>query len=211
VGGSIKWTNNLMPLSLIFPLIENILNYYIQLDPESHRHLELLHGKVIAIQSKHFDYQLYLIFRKNKIHINSHYEGKSDVTLKGTPFDFLRLSSQSDNASVVTSDIEITGDMEVAENFKTLFAELEIDWEEQLSKFTGDIIAYQVGNFVRSFSSWAKQSMNSLQQNITEYAQEELRLTPSNAEVQDFFSDIITLHHDVERMDKRLHRLIACL
>lgn len=200
-----------MPLSFILPLIENFLNHYIQLDPESHRHLELLHGKVIAIQSRHFNHQLYLIFRRKKIHINSHYEGNVDVTLKGTPFDFLRLSSQSDSASVFASDIEITGDMEVAEKFKSLFAELEIDWEEQLSTYTGDIIAHQVGNFVRAFSAWAKQSMQSLQQNITEYVQEEIRLTPSPAEVQDFFSDIITLHHDVERIDKRLQRLMTCL
>ncbi len=196
-----------MLFSLALNMVERVLNHTLQLDPETPSRLQKLIGKVVAIQSKYFDYKIYFLFNENRIELTNRYEGNVDVTLCGSFFDFLRLSGQSDSAALFKSDIEVKGDLDVAEQFKAVFAHLDIDWEEQLSHLTGDLIARQIGNFMRALSDWAKRSGTSLQKDITEYVQEEAQLLPSRAELQDFFADVDEVHHAVERMGKRVERL----
>jgi ubiquinone biosynthesis protein UbiJ len=121
--------------------------------------------------------------------------------------DFLRLSADSSSAGLLANNIVIIGDTTVAEQFKELFAHLEIDWEEQLSHVAGDVIARQMGNFFRALSRWAKQSARTARQDLTEYLQEEIRLVPPREELQDFFSEIDHLRNDVERIEVRINRL----
>ncbi len=152
---------------------------------------------------------MYFQFTANRVRLLTNYPGSADVTLQGTPFDFMRVSlGDSSSAAIFASDIVVTGDMEVAERFRYLFAKLNIDWEEQLSKITGDVIAHQVGNFMRALCEWARQSGDNLQQDLTEYVQEEARLLPTHFELEEFLAAVDDMHHDVERLQMRMERLL---
>lgn len=195
-----------MIISYILPAIEKAFNYYLQLDPESEQRIADLAGKTIAIEFGQFKF--YWIVRKHRIHLSEHYMGEADVTLRGSIFDFLKLSTAGDDsAAVFSSGLQVTGDTEVAQQFKDLFAKLDIDWEEHLSHFTGDIFAHQVGNLVRAFCNWAKQSSEVLQQDLNEYLHEEIRLVPSREELQDFFAGVDKVRDDVERLELKIKRL----
>ena len=43
----------------------------------------------------------------------------------------------------------MTGDVELGQQVKTLFDEIDIDWEGHLARFTGDVVAFQVGSLFR--------------------------------------------------------------
>lgn len=197
-----------MIISFFLTGAEKFINRYLQLDPETVARLQALSGKVIAIQFQHFNLKLYLRIESGIIRLLSRYEGIPDVTLRGTAFDFLRLSKATNSsAAIFASDIIIEGDMDVARQFKTIFANLDIDWEEQLSHVAGDTIAHQVGNLVRTLCTWARASSDTLQQDLTEYVQEEIRLVPPRAEIADFFAAVDTVRNDVERLTARIERL----
>ena len=197
-----------MILNVVLAVAEKILNNYLQLDPETNSRLSKLAGKVIALQSPYSKHQVYCLFTNNRVQLFGQYDGPTDVTLTGTPFDFLALNQAVNNSvAAFKSNVTITGDLEIAQHFKTLFAELDIDWEEQLSQVTGDFMAYQIGNGVRAFSEWAKQTNATMQQNFTEYVQEEVRLTPSKIELEDFLSAVDKLRDDVERLEIRIKKL----
>lgn len=188
-------------------IIETILNRYLLLDPETKPRLATCAGKVVALNFHYLDCQLYFLLTHDKIHLTDHYLGPVDVTLRGTPLDFLRLSVNSNTANLFASGISFEGDNEVAQQFKALFAHLDIDWEEQLSQFTGDIVAHQIGNLFRSLTAWAKQSSDSLQQNLSEYLHEEIRVVPPPEELQYFFTEVEQVRDAVERLEQRIHRL----
>lgn len=197
-----------MVIAFILPIIETILNRYLQLDPESKQRLIALENKVIVQQFQPGDLKIYWIFNNNTIQLSDRHAGHIDVTIQGSPLDFLRFSSNlNDQTMLFANDIVTTGNLEIAQDFKALFANLEIDWEEQLSHVTGDVIAHQVGNIFRSLKAWARQSRDSLRQDITEYVQEEARWLPPREELQDFFHGIDQLRDAAERLELRVQRL----
>lgn len=194
-----------MLFKFVLSIFEKTLNRFLQLDPESKKNLQTLAGKVIVFES--YDFKIYWLFTQNKILITNQYDGSADAVLSGSVFDFARLGMNQDTATVFATDIKMTGDTEVIQAFKNLFSQLNIDWEDQLSKITGDVIAYQIGSAMRLLNDWAKQSSKTLQVNLTEYLQEEARLLPTAIELNDFFIEVDQLRNDVERIEARIIRL----
>ena len=92
-----------------------------------------------------------LIFADDGIEISADREGRGDVLIRGTPFNLLAyvISSQSGKTNI-TGDMEITGDVGLAQDFQRLVQRLEIDWEEQLSRLVGDTLARKTYNVVKS-------------------------------------------------------------
>lgn len=135
-------------------------------------------------------------------------QGEVDATIHGSPMALMRLSTSVDSgATLLSSDIDIDGDMRVAEAFSNILKEVDIDWEELLSKLVGDIIAHQAGQVVRSGSDWFKQSVDAMQRNTSEYLSEESQLTPAEAELSYYMDQVDTLRADTERLTARVQRL----
>ena len=89
-----------------------------------------------------------------------------------------------------------------------LLAGTDWDWEEQLSQLTGDVIARQVGNLARRSGQFISDSRHTLEQDVSEYLQEEARLLPTRSEVDDFLHDVDELRSDVDRLNARIERLL---
>lgn len=189
-----------MFFSFALSTFEKILNSYLLLDPATKMRLAALKGKIIVLEFQHVNIKVFWLPHADGIHLADHFNGLADVTLRGSPFDFIRLSATSkNNANLFASGITVIGDTDVAQEFKALFANLDIDWEEQLSHFTGDVVAHQVGNLIKAMCQWAKQSTATIQQDLSEYIHEEVRWLPSREELQDFFAATDKLRDDVER------------
>ncbi|MGB5200150.1 MAG: sterol-binding protein, partial [Sedimenticolaceae bacterium] len=88
--------------------------------------------------------------------------------------------------------------------FSEVLADLDIDWEEQLSRFTGDIAAHEIGRGVRAASREGARMRRSSEQILSEYLTEEARLLPHRFEVEDFIADVDTLRDDAERLAARI-------
>lgn len=199
-------------LAFALPAVEKVLHHFLKLDPETKTRLAALDKKVILLQLEPITMRIYWLFTPDSIFLVNKYEGPIDVTLKGSALDFLRFSANmNDKQAIFTGSITTTGNIDTAQNFKELFANLEIDWEEQLSHVTGDVVAHQIGNVFRSIKNWAQQSSSSLQRDITEYVQEEARWLPPREELQHFFVDVDNLRDDVERLELRIERLTNTL
>lgn len=197
-----------MLLSFVLPIIEKSLNRFLSLDPETAQRLATMTGKTVAIELTQSKLSFYFVVENSCVRLFDRCPEMADVTLQGTPFDFLRLGTvQNSGAAIFSGNVTVLGDPEVAQQFKRVFAELEIDWEEHLSRVTGDVIAYQIGNCVREFSQWAKQTRQTLQENLTEYLQEEVRWLPTRLELQDFYTDVDSARDAVERLALRIERL----
>ncbi len=184
---------------------ETILNHYLNLDPEAKGRLSRLSGKVVKIEWGHLNY--YWLFKSDSIYLSKDYHGAVDLILRGSILDFIRIAFIKKDTALTTIPLEILGDMEFAKQFKDLFSNLEIDWEEQLAALLGDTIAYPLSCFFKEITRWAKQSVESLSQNTTNYLQTELNYLVSEPELQIFFSDIDDLRDDSERLEARINVL----
>lgn len=189
-------------------VLENAVNGYLQLAPESLAQLGRLQGKVIAVELRGLKQTLYMLPDPQGMMIQSHYAGEADATLSGTPVSFAELSlSHNPNRVLFRGDVEITGDIKLGQDFKRILDELDVDWEEVLSQYTGDVVAHKVGDLLRGINQWGKNALSTLGQNGAEYLQQESFDLPFKEEVQPFLGEVNQVRDDVERLAARVARL----
>lgn len=184
--------------------LETALNNYLRLDPDARQRVQELVGKVIAVEFQDLDCTLYLLPGAQDVAVSTAYEGAADTTLRGATLELLRLGLRKGGVS--SGAVQISGDVELGRRFKRILDELDADWEELLSKATGDVAAHQIGNAVRSARAWGVNALEMLAQNFAEYQQEEVRNMPASAEMEEFLKAVDVLRDDVERMAQRVRR-----
>lgn len=193
--------------SALAAVIETALNGYLALDPEVRSRCAALDGSVIAMQLKGIALTLYFLPTTDRIDVLGHYEGKPDTLLTGTPASLFRLAVVRSEEQLFNSGVEFHGDTEKGERFRDILASVDIDWEELLSRVTGDAIAHQMGNVARSLTATATQGLTSLQDDVSEYLREESRLVPTAIEVNNLLEEIDTVRLDTDRLEARIQRL----
>lgn len=91
-----------------------------------------------------------------------------------------------------------------------LGAHIKKIWNElNLSQFTSEEMVQQLGSLVSKGKELKKQVTDSLQLNITEFIQEELRVFPSRDELNDFFNDVDELSLSVGRLQAHINQLMS--
>lgn len=188
--------------------IETLINQYLSLDPHALDQLADMEGKVIAIDIAGINESLYFFPGMDGLMVLAEFDGEADTRLKGTPFALARLGFAENAAPVLFSgDVIISGDTRLGHQFKKVLGQINIDWEEQVSLYFGDVVAHQLGNAARRFSSWFSRSKNSLQLDLGEYLQEEQHFVPARAEVDRFINKVDEVRNAVDRLQARINRL----
>lgn len=191
-----------------FQILEVAINNYLSLDPEISEQLSSMHGASIGFDLTGTAILIYFIPSQNgQIQLLSQIEGEADCLIKGSPFSLLRSSKDENAQQVFSGDVEIIGNSSLAQQFTHILKQIDVDWEEQLSKITGDVIAHQIGNVFRNADSWLMRFNQTSKANMQEYLQEEARLLPGIYELENFYHDVDQLRDDTERLAARIARL----
>ncbi len=185
--------------------LENSINQFLALDPQAKNNLEDLADKIIAIELTDIKLSIFLFPTKEKIRISSNYAGKVHATVQGTSLALLNMGVRSNaEDSLFSGDVVIKGDLELGQKFRIFIGSIDIDWEEQLSHVTGDVIAHKVGSIFRQGLSWGKQTFQTLALDTAEYFQYESQMLPDKTEINRFLSDVDLVRDDVARLDARI-------
>jgi ubiquinone biosynthesis protein UbiJ len=191
-----------------YALLERALNLCLRMDPDGLRRLSSVYGRVICIQVLGLGLELWMVPGPDGIQVFPDMEGPADCVLRGTPLALAGLGDRERGSDpLFRGEVEIRGDTETAHRFGEALGALDIDWEEQLSRFTGDPIAHQAGQGVRAGGRWAARSGGTLLRDLEEYLHEEARLLPTRYEVEAWQAEVETLRDDTERLAARLRRL----
>jgi ubiquinone biosynthesis protein UbiJ len=197
---------------LLIAAFESALNQYLALDQDSGYFLAPLAGKVIAITVQPFDETIYLCPSQDSIQCLDYFPDQPDTRLTGSIWVLSSMGlSSTPMRSVFSGEVVIEGDMQTGRKFQELFDKLDIDLEEKLSQFTGDIVAHKVANFFRAGQNWSKESLETFRLNAKELLQEETRDLPSAPEVDIFFAQVDELRTDYDRLQSRIDRLKSTL
>ena len=187
--------------------LEASINAALKRDPATLAKFSALQGKVIAFELTELNLNLYLFPHSEGIQVQYLYEGQADTTLQGTPLAFINMSLGDSTDSFFSGEVRIKGDIELGQRFKRMLDQLDLDWEEWLSNYSGDLIAFKTGNLIRSLSTWGKDALKTLELDTREYLQEEGHLTPHPAEIEGFAKNISELRDHTARLEARILRL----
>lgn len=184
--------------------VEAAVNAALALDPDTLCRLEPLEGKVLALELELISFPLFLAPGREGVRVMGWFDGRPDATLRGSPGALMRWFSGGD-----AGEVELSGDQEFARAFREAFDPLGFDWEEQLSRIAGDLIAHEAGNLARGLASWGTAAGLFLRRSVSDYLQEEARLLPSRGEFETFAREAGALRADADRLEARLNRLLG--
>ena len=85
--------------------------------------------------------------------------------------------------------------------------EIEIDWEELLSKYTGDAIAHHLGSGLKGVHAFARRLKDNFQLDLRDYLRDEVQVSVTRNEVDQFIRDVDSVRAKTDRLEARLNRL----
>ncbi|MFT5656879.1 MAG: ubiquinone biosynthesis protein UbiJ, partial [Gammaproteobacteria bacterium] len=156
-------------------------NRLLSLDEQVMQRCESLQGRCIELHVTDLDFRLYCHPGSWGMRLSQQKPAREiDATISGRVVALVNLSLQEDKISTsIRERVSIQGDASVAQRMQKILAELDIDWEEVLSEYTGDVLAYQIHKRAREAGDWFRESTLSLLQTTSEYIREEARLSPT--------------------------------
>lgn len=197
---------SMIPLAGLMAL-EQAVNAALALDPYTLQRLGRLDGKVIAIDIRGTGQVLYAAPHKSGLRLMAHYDGEVDTTLRGAPLALLRMSAGKTGEGLFSGEVTIEGEVETGQQLQRTLHQLDIDWEEHLSRLTGDVIGHQIGQTLRGIAAFGKQALTTFGLNLGEYLQEERALLPANGQLTAFVNEVDELRMAADRLEARIKRL----
>ncbi len=196
---------------------ESLINRALKLDPEFLESLEPLSGKLLALELSGID--LTIFFSLDVTGVTFYQRGEADEILgrrlpdigfRGSPAALLRMVGAMRRGDASFADeVRLSGDVAALESLRDAFRRLDVDLEELLSRFVGDIAAHEMGRAARAFLSWGENTRQMLLADTGEFLVEELEVSPPRHQLDDFATEVDRLRDDVERIEKRIVRLRA--
>lgn len=170
-----------------------------------------LQGSCIAIDITDLDFQLYCHPGDWGIRLSREAPTREvDASISGRLMALVNLATEDDKVSTsIQEAVRFNGNVALAKKLQKILGELDIDWEEALSRHTGDIAAFQIHQQMRNFGEWFRQSTDSLLQTTSEYLREEARLSPTQVEFDRFQSELGRLKNDIARTEARVLHLLS--
>jgi ubiquinone biosynthesis protein UbiJ len=190
---------------LAYAGLEEAINQHLALDAAAKERMGQLHGRVIALVLQGFDTTLYFIPGPDRLQLLSRYEGEPDCTLSGSPVTLLQLfQRRKESAPVFPEEVSLSGDQELAQRFIAVLQTAELDWERHLSRYTGELVAEEMGNLVRGGMQWGQHIADTLKDELRLMLQEDAGPLPGRDEVDSFRSDVERLRNRMEQLESRV-------
>lgn len=185
-------------------------NRLLGLDEDALLECRDMQGHCIAIEITDLEYCLYCHPGAWGIRLSRQPPAREvDARVSGRLVALLDLAAQEDKVTTsIRQRVSFDGDVALAQRLQRLLANFDLDWEEALAARTGDVFAHQFGQQARRLRDWLASSADSLLMTSSEYLREEARLSPTEAEFEDFQARLAALRHDVERVEARLQRIV---
>jgi ubiquinone biosynthesis protein UbiJ len=165
-----------------------------------------LEGKVISMKIRDTEHHLDFIMIENKLQaVND--SDDHDVQITGSLLTFTSLIKNSPEEAIRDGLLNFQGDIGTGQKFQELMRYAKPDFEEELSRVFGDMAAQNIGKVNSKVSHWVKDSKNILEQNISEYLQEEQKILPSQYEFNKFQVAVNKLRDDVDRIEIKFKKI----
>ena len=186
---------------------EKMLNTALRYDPATRIGLAQLEGKILAVQITAPAMNVFVMPMDDELRLMGNWDGDVDTRITGSLLALAQLS-QTEIHNLKDSGVTVMGDLTLLADLQRLMKNLDIDWEEMLSQFTGDIIGHQTAQMIRAKFGWAKDRAKSAQRLTGEFLTEELKTLPGKPELEDFYRQVDDLRLAVDRAAARVETII---
>ncbi|NKB77434.1 MAG: hypothetical protein GKR96_10440 [Gammaproteobacteria bacterium] len=194
----------------IYQTLDRVSQLLIDLDPDSKRNLAALEGKVLCLEISVPQITLFLMPGADGIRVSERSERDADVTLSGTLSAFAKLGMGGSGSGVLSSgQVNMKGDADTGQAFQKALGQIDLDFEELLSRYIGDTPARKTGNVARRVNEWADEAIELSTENMADFLTDEAKLLTTPVAMDRLESGVHDLRSRVDRLEQRLIRLEA--
>ena len=199
---------DLSVLSGLTLTLETMINSALKYDPAAKYGLEDLKG-ILAVESTFPELTMYLFVENEHVFVQHVCDQPITTHVKGKPLAFLSLIQSS--SSIVGSDIDLSGDPHLLQQWRNLLHDLDIDWEQAISEKLGDLAGPVVAQSFQKGFAWFNHQFKQQQSNVKNFVTEEINLAPSRAEFDQYSGQVESLEMDVDRLGAKIDKLAEAL
>ncbi|SEL78730.1 ubiquinone biosynthesis protein UbiJ [Colwellia chukchiensis] len=180
--------------------LETLINQLLRYNMQGTRALRPLSGKTLTVQLTELNMPLSFTISHEKVHVTSsdeHYH----CCIRTSVSTLLAFNKNQQLTDLIKNDqLDIQGDLKVAQRFAEIAQTLDIDWQSEIAKRIGDMPTYQLGRVGRSLREKINFARTQIQADASEWLVHEQRLLVTAGELA-YFS------RDVEQVTAKLHAL----
>jgi ubiquinone biosynthesis protein UbiJ len=187
---------------LFTPPLARAVNHLLRGAAWARERLHPFAGKAVRFNVAPFAFTLEIL--GNGEVASSQLEAAATFTL--TPVLAARMAAADSEA---WREVATSGDAALAREILYLAQNLRWDYEEDLSRVFGDVVAHRVGSAARAFAGWQRASADSFARQAGAYLTEEQPLIAARPLLDQFSHDVDALRDDVARLEKRIELLAA--
>ncbi len=190
-------------------VFETLLNQLAKLDTEQGEAFSSLNEKTIQITLKDLSQTFFVTYfikdienikeKQGRFAVKSHLVGTPDCHIKTTLQDLVKQADSS----------ELIGNSDLGKTFILGLQQLEIDWEEQLSHITGDLIAFKIGHGIRETGKAQSATQQKVAETFKEYLQFEVNLLPTRSQAHKFSKLVEQTEQEVDALEVRVNSIIS--
>lgn len=185
-------------------LLESALNTAIRLDEQQGQAFSGLEDSVIKVHLTPIEQPLYFLFTEHNVSVQNTLTGEADAAVELSLIDFIALPFTH-----TPPNSTLQGNAALAQIFLDALCALDIDWEEHLSHYTGDLVAFKIGHGIRTFFETKQDAKETIGETLRDYLQFEIEALPTQRQVTHFSEAVDQVTHKVDQLALRIDALLA--
>jgi ubiquinone biosynthesis protein UbiJ len=193
----------------MMPVILNsaavLLNRALSYDTHASVNLQKLEDACIQIEIA--NYSIYILVDMGEIVLSTECPETPNTIIRGPISAFMTLALFKNPREAANIGLRIEGDTAIGEALQNLFFSLNIDWEQWLSTYVGDSLAYQLGDGIGVTRDKTQELLDNASEKTRDYLQSEGKYMPTPTETQSFLNDVDKLRGGIDRLEARLKNL----
>lgn len=199
----------MLPLlpQLLCAVAEKLSRRLIAMDAGCQPALARLQSKQLSVTLRDLKLTLVISASRDALLFNQHNE-PTDCQISADISTLKQLRDPSQLTRLIKTDaLQIDGDLHVAQQFSQFLQQLNPDWQQALAQYVGDALAYKMSRTLVQLQQYIQLKAGQLAQVQLELAQDELLLTPSRLETEQFSQQLSELQARVELLRRQLNKL----
>ncbi|AOT06463.1 ubiquinone biosynthesis accessory factor UbiJ [Pseudoalteromonas luteoviolacea] len=197
-----------MWISVLTAIAEQAINRLLTLEPNLAADLQGGAHKVLALTLTDLNLSCALHYNGEYCFVYGSYHDDADCHIT-TSLDCIgELKDPSQLTRLIRNgQLDLEGDLHLAQLYSKAFGNLDIDWAEHLSRYLGDAGAEHFVSSAKQCSNKAQQHKKSYQQVVTQLCQDELNVAIHPLELQQFKAQTRALSSQLAALEQRINTL----
>lgn len=189
-------------------VIEKLVNQALMYNLHGTRALMPLNEKTLTVKLAELGFPLNFSINSEKIHVTSG-DRQNDCCLTSSIKTLIALKEQQKLTDLIKQgQLDIDGDIKVAQRFADIASSVDIDWRSELAKRIGDIPTYKIGQLGKNLAEKLAFARQQIQSDASEWLVHEKNILVTNSELSYYYQGVKQISEHVEQVSERIEHLI---